>query len=174
MKKNILAIAILAAVIADIILTAVMLFSVVPAAKQSNELIKTICQIIDIELENPDAEAFAKIPLNAREAISITGESSLTVPIKKANPDDKNQPYAMVDFSIVFYNQSKDYKGISADLEKQKPMLNAHLSDLVSQYTAAGLIENKSALEAEMLAYCRSYFGTSDGVIDVIIAIKTT
>ena len=169
MKKNILAIAILAAVIANIILTAVMLFSIVPAAKQSNELVKRICQIIDLELENPDAQDYQKIPLSAREAISITGDNKITILLKAG--EDGKQRYAQVEFTIVFNNQSKDYETITAALENQKPMLRNYVESTLSQYSADEISVYKDTIDAAVLSYCRSYFETADGIINVIISV---
>ena len=51
MKKNMLAVLILILIIVNITLTAVMMFTVVPNAKQTDNLITRLMQIIDLELE---------------------------------------------------------------------------------------------------------------------------
>ena len=62
MKKNMLAIVILAATIVNVVLTALMLFTVIPKAQRTDALIQKICAILDMELENPDAADYADIP----------------------------------------------------------------------------------------------------------------
>ncbi len=170
MRKNILAIAILAAVIANIILTAVMLFSIVPAAKQSNELVKRICQVIDLELENPDAMDYQKIPLSAREAIAITADGDNITILLKAGADGK-QHYAQVKFTIVFNNLSSDYATITANLDNQKPMLRDYVESVLAQYSADEIIENKESIDAAVLSYCRTYFESADAIISVILSV---
>ena len=71
MKKNILAIIILAATIVNISLTAILLFTVVPKAQRTDALIQKIVSILDLELENPDASDYAEIPFEERELYSI-------------------------------------------------------------------------------------------------------
>lgn len=51
MKKNLLAVIILALVLVNLILTAVLVFSIIPQTKKSNELIDQVCAAINIELE---------------------------------------------------------------------------------------------------------------------------
>lgn len=51
MKKNLLTVIILALVLVNLILTAVLAFSVIPQTKKSNELIDQVCAAINIELE---------------------------------------------------------------------------------------------------------------------------
>lgn len=60
MKKNLLAVIILALVLVNLILTAVLVFSIIPQTKKSNELIDQVCAAINIELEggqNKDSSA---------------------------------------------------------------------------------------------------------------------
>ena len=53
MKKNILTIIVLAATLVNLTLTALMLFVYLPNAQKMNNMITKICQVIDMELENP-------------------------------------------------------------------------------------------------------------------------
>lgn len=49
MKKNILTIIIMALTVINVILTAVVLFSAVPAMNRTNNLIKKITEVVDLE-----------------------------------------------------------------------------------------------------------------------------
>ena len=57
MKRNMLAIVILAATLVNIALTALMLFTVVPKAQRTDALIQKICSVIELELEDTWAKA---------------------------------------------------------------------------------------------------------------------
>ncbi|MCQ2537193.1 MAG: hypothetical protein MJ124_02215 [Lachnospiraceae bacterium] len=167
MKKNILAIAILAAVLANIILTAVLVFSVVPAAKKNAYLVERICAIVDLELENPEANAFKEVPLSARDP-KLMGEN-LTINLTKETPEEKT-PFAVCTFTIVFNSESDAYKDASAVIDNQKAVLNNYVVTKVGQYTKSELIANKAAIEKDVLSYCRSYFGSQDLVVEVVLA----
>ena len=51
MKKNILTLVLLVVAIANLVLTAVMMFTVVPAMQKMNTLVTDICSVLDLELE---------------------------------------------------------------------------------------------------------------------------
>ncbi len=175
MKKNILAIAILAAVIANIILSAVILFSIVPAANNANELVKKIVKVINLELENPDASDYAQVPLASRKPYDIG--NGLTVNLKKAEGESKNR-FALISWSIILNKDASNFAEVTAVIEDQKAVLNDYLTSLVKAYTADELVEHETELKKSLLSYCRTYFRTSDTAVDselvVDIALSVT
>ncbi len=52
MKKNILTIVIMAASIINLVLTAVLIFSVMPAMNKTSNLIDKVASVIDLEIES--------------------------------------------------------------------------------------------------------------------------
>ena len=52
MKKNLMTVVILALVFANFVLTAIMMFSVLPQTQKANELINKVCAAIDLELNS--------------------------------------------------------------------------------------------------------------------------
>ncbi|MCR5824372.1 MAG: hypothetical protein K6G60_08085 [Lachnospiraceae bacterium] len=169
MKKNILAIAILAAVIANIILSAVVLFSVVPAANNANKLVEKVVKTINLELENPSAATYAKVPLKNRKTYEIG--KGITVNLKKAEGEVKNR-YALIDWSIILNSEAADYKDVSANLSEYYAVLNDHLVSLVKAYTADNLDEEE--IKRQMLSYCRTYFRSSDTGVDDELVVAIT
>ncbi len=176
MKKNILAIAILAAVIANIILSVVILFSIVPAANNANKLVERICTVINLELENPDAASYAKVPLASRKPFEIG--SGLTIGLKKAEGDTK-ATYALVNWSLILNADAENFKDVSAYIEDQKAVLNDHVIGIIKNYTADELAEHEAEIKGEIISYCRTYFRTTndtsgdDLVVDVALTITT-
>ncbi len=176
MKKNILAIAILAAVIANIILSAVTLFAIVPAANNTNMLIKKICTVINLELENPDASSYTSVPLKNRKPYTIG--SGLTINLKKADGETKNR-YALIDFTVILNSAAADYADVTAVITDQSAILNEYLTSLVRGYTADEMNDETviNTIKGKMLSYCRTYFRSSDAeasdelVVDVTLAI---
>ena len=63
MKKNLLAVIILALVLVNLILTAVLVFSIIPQTKKSNELIDQVCAAINIELEGGQNKDSSAVPI---------------------------------------------------------------------------------------------------------------
>ena len=60
MKKNLMTVIILALVLVNLVLTAILAFTIIPQTRKSNQLIDKIASAIDLELED------AKIPQQFR------------------------------------------------------------------------------------------------------------
>ena len=52
MKKNLISVVILALVFANFVLTALLMFSVLPETKKANTLIEKVCSAIDLDLNS--------------------------------------------------------------------------------------------------------------------------
>ena len=168
MKKNILAIIILAATIVNITLSAIMLFTVVPKAQRTDELIKKIVAILNLELENPDASDYAEIPFEDREVYAIAEEQ--TINLARVEGDSKNR-YAFVTITLLINNKSADYKTIQPKLAEFEPRIISMVSEEVSTYTIETIIGSKEAICEKILQELRTEFGTADFFIDVDLNI---
>lgn len=168
MKKNILAIVILAATIVNITLSVVLLFTIVPKAQRTDALIQKICSIIDLELENPDADDYAEVPLEDRTVYSIA--EKLTINLKKAETDTKSR-YAMVNANLVLNSKSKAYKKLSEKLPEHEAIIKNVIIEEVSQYTADELALSREQISENILADLRTYFESTDFLVNVSLNI---
>jgi flagellar FliL protein len=100
MRKNILTIIILAMCLINIVLSAILIFVMVPAANKTFTLVNKVAQIIDLELESPDS-AMENISVSDIETYLI--DERLTCLL--ANSDDE-------DHYAVFYMSSVSTKMI--------------------------------------------------------------
>ena len=168
MKKNILAIIILAATIVNITLSAVLLFTVVPKAQRTDALIQKIVSILDLELENPDALDYAEIPFENRETYSLA--KKLTINLTKIPGDNKNH-YAMVNVTLLINNSSSDYKSLQPKLAGYESIIERIVSDHISVYTVESLPENKEVISKAILETLRTELGSADFLIDVSLVL---
>ena len=168
MKKNILAIIILAATIVNITLSAIMLFTVVPKAQRTDELIQKIVAILNLELENPDASDYAEIPFENREVYAIAEEQ--TINLARAEGDSKNR-YAFVTITLLINNKSADYKTIQPKLASFEPRIISMVSEEVSAYTIETIIGSKEEICEKVLQVLRREFSSADFFIDVDLNI---
>ena len=94
MKKNMLSILILALLIVNIVLTAIMMFSVTGTAKKTSALIDDISAAINLDLQNQSATStsapIVDVPIENIDVFPIGEE--LTVPLAKG-ADGKDHYY---------------------------------------------------------------------------------
>ena len=168
MKKNILAIIILAATIVNIALTSLMLFTVIPKAQRTDALIQKIVSIIDLELENPNAADYAEIPFADRETYALS--ETLTVNLTKDAGDNKNH-YAHVTATLVINKSSESYATIQPLLLSYEPIIKSIIGEEVSKYTVNQIGESKKAIQTEVLSRLRTEFESTDFMIGVDLMI---
>ena len=168
MKKNILAIIILAATIVNIALTSLMLFTVIPKAQRTDALIQKIVSIIDLELENPNAADYAEIPFEDRETYALS--ETLTVNLTKEAGDNKNH-YAHVTATLVLNKSSESYATIQPLLLSYEPIIKSIISEEVAKYTVNEIGGAKKAIQTEVLSRLRTEFESTDFMIGVDLMI---
>ena len=166
MKRNMLAIVILAATIVNIVLTALMLFTVIPKAQRTDALIQKICSIIDLELEDPDAADYAEIPFEDRETYNLS--SKITVNLAKAEGDVKS-PYAQVEATLMLNKKAESYEKIQPLLVNYESIIVSIIKEEVSKYTTDNLDSNKDAIQKMIWTRLSTEFGTTDLLIGVVL-----
>ena len=95
MKKNLISVIILALLIVNIALTAIMMFSVTGASKKTAALVDDIATVLDLELASKEGKP--AVAMTDTETYSIS--DSMTVPLKKSEGDDKDH-YCIVSITL--------------------------------------------------------------------------
>lgn len=166
MKKNMLAIVILAATLVNIALTALMLFTVVPKAQRTDSLIQKICTIIDLELEDPDAADYVEIPFEDRETYTLSSKE--TVNLTKTETQTKN-PYAQVEIILMLNKKADSYETVQPLLANYEGIIRGIVSEEVSKYTTDTLDANKDLIQKTIRTKLSTEFGTTDLLIGVVL-----
>ena len=104
MKKNILTIVIMAATLINLVLSAVMIFSVVPAMNKTSNLVDKVASVVDLEIEdaNKDAQDYTVEDLKPFE---VKYDTSLKINLQK-DSGDESLHYAVLDgIAVSFKSQ---------------------------------------------------------------------
>lgn len=166
MKRNMLAIVILAATLVNIVLTSLMLFTVIPKAQRTDALIQKICTIIDLELEDPDAADYVEIPFEDRVTYNLA--SKIVVNLSKAEGETKS-PYAQVEVTLMLNKKAENYEVIQPLLANYESVIRNIVSEEVAVYTTENLDANKDFIQKRILTRLSTEFGTTDLLIGVVL-----
>lgn len=157
MKKNLLSIIILALLIVNIVLTAIMMFSVVGASKQTSALVADIAAVLKLELDPyglTEEEEVQVVPMEDVESYKV--EDTLTIPLKDTPPVEgvegsgsKNN-FCMLAVSLSMNIKHKDYKTYG-DLSTKEDIIKDIVIDEVSKCTAAEARDDTEALKQRIL-----------------------
>lgn len=160
MKKNMLAVLIMLLTVVNLTLTAYMIFTVVPNAKRTDDLITKILQVIDLELESP-------LPSDINVSYSITDVekyelSEMTVNLR-TDTDGKSH-FAKVTASLTINKAHEDYKTLQPYVDVMKSDISTIVMTRVSEHTvnelnqAGAVNEIKEAILADIQALFNSKF----------------
>ncbi len=159
MKRNLISILILALLIVNVVLTAIMMFSVTSTSKKTAALVDNISSAIALELTDPNAASLsnaAAVPMDQIEVYSIP--DSMTIPLKMG--EDGKQHYCVVGVSLSINTKDKDYKTYGSDLSAQDSLIKSEVNSVISGYTLEEAQTDQEGMKAEILAGIQKLFGS--------------
>lgn len=168
MRKSLLNIIILILVITNTVLTAIMVFVVVPSMQDSNAVIKKVAQAINLELKEEDDVDLSNLPLE--DCVTYDLDKKLTVSLKKGA--DGKDHYAVIYPALLLYKHHEDYDKYADTIEEKKAVITQHIEDVVKQYTATELQTNPEAIRQEILKDLQNLYD-SDFIVQVIFGTTT-
>lgn len=166
MKKNMLAVLILILTIVNITLTAVMMFTMLPNAKQTDALITRILQIIDLELESP-------LPSNVNVTWKIEDVEKYELEDMQTNltkGEDGKVHYAQIRASLTINTADEDYKTLNSKVDTMKSDIRSYFISETSKYTfeELNLTEKKEEVKAKILEDIQTLFN-SRFIVDITL-----
>lgn len=147
MKKNILTIVIMAASIVNLVLSAVLIFSVMPAMNKVNNLIDKVASVIDLEIESKD-EKDEMTPVENLEMFEIPYESNVNINLQK-DAGDTESHYAVISaIRVSFDKEADDFSDVKALIEANTTYVEDIVKDTIGAYTASTITKEKVITEA--------------------------
>ena len=161
MKKNMLTVIILALCLVNTILSALMVFVVVPTSQKTDKLISQVASVINLELEG---DTISKIDIANIETYKI--EEGKTMNLKTS--ENGKEHYAVMDYVSLSINKaSEDYARLQPLLETQNSAVMDIVDSVMSSYTYEDAINNREQMKEELLNSLKKHFGSSDFIIGV-------
>lgn len=158
MKKNMISIIILALLIVNIVLTAIMMFSVTSASKKTAALVDNIATALDLELtakNGDEEEAEAVIPMTDTETYQIS--ESMTIPLKTTEGDEEAH-YCLVSVTLSINTKDEGYKTYGSDLSAQESLIKSEINNIISGYTVEEARDNQDQIRQEILEKVQTMF----------------
>lgn len=149
MKKNMLAVLVLVVCIVNLTLSAYMVFTVIPNAQRTDELITKILQIVDLELESP-------LPVDINNSYNIEDIEKYELDEMQTNlamGADGKAHFAMINASLTINTAHEDYEKYGPKVETMKADIKSYVIKETSKCTYEELItaETKEAVKAKIL-----------------------
>ena len=131
MKKNLMSVLILALVLVNTILTAILAIGIIPSVKKSNQLVETVASAINLELNGANGESAASVPMAQIETYDL--ENEMTINFKKG--EDGKDHYVVLKASISMDTKNKGYKSYGKEISTKESVIQNEINSVVSSYT---------------------------------------
>lgn len=167
MKKNLISIIILALLIVNIVLTAVMMLSVTGAARRTSAFIDNVATALNLELTaQTDSGEREVVPIENTATYSIS--EKMTIPLKDSIDDEGNRTshFCMASISFSINKKNDGYKKYTEDLSPQEERIKDMINTVFAQYTLEEAKGNEETLKAEILGEIQKIYD-SDFIFDV-------
>ncbi len=159
MKKNILTIVIMAIVLINTVLTALLIFTIVPSANRTNALVAKVASIVDLEKESPDGKD--NISVEDMKSYPITDK--LTINLKST---DGKENYVTLNVSLVMNTKNKEFAKMEEAIEPNVYQIKEIIQDEFAKYTKEEVLSNKEKIKDNILVEIQDLF-KSDFIIKV-------
>lgn len=158
MKKNMLSILILALLIVNIVLTAIMMFSVTGTAKKTSALIDDISAAINLDLKNQSAASttapIVDVPIENIEVVALGEE--MTIPLAKGA--DGKDHYYLVAVSLSLNTKHEDYKKLGPTVLTQVDLVKGEIISVIGSHTLEEIQESPDSIRMEILQRLQTLF----------------
>lgn len=167
MKKNLMTVIILALVFSNFVLTAIMMFTVVPSAQKANELITKVCEAIHLELNSGAATGLNNLPIDQIATYNVSAGEKMTINLSGGDN------YALVSVALSINKESQRYKDATTTiLTEQEAIIQNTINQIIRQYTKNEFLENTQEVQDEICKSLQKTYG-ADYVVGVNFASMT-
>lgn len=160
MKKNLLSVIILALLIVNLALTAIVMFSTVSANKKTVALVDDIATVLDLELASgkgdEEGEASGVVSVADTDVYSIA--DSMTVALRPSA--DGKEHYCMCEVSFSLNKTHEDYETLQPMLANQESKIRSIIISVIGNYSKEDAQANQTAIEQEILKEVQGMFGS--------------
>jgi len=160
MKKNILTIIILAMAFINIVMSALIIFVIVPTSNKTNNLVTKVASIIDLELESPK-EGDTEIAVSDITTYDIPDQ--LQINLKKS---DDVEHFALLNVSLSInknHENTVEYEPLIAEYDNS---IKEIVTEEFQKYTIEEVTNNKKSIKEQVLTRIQDLF-KSDFIINV-------
>lgn len=162
MKKNILTIIIMAIVLINTVLTAVMIFVIVPTSNRTTKLVDKIASIVDLELQDPSADN-AQLTVLDKQNVDLTGDLKITL---KEGSDGKLHYALIPGITLTLNKKNADYAELSDSVQGYTNKIKEYVTNEIQKYTVDEVSGHLGDIENSVLTQIQDLFN-SDFIIDI-------
>lgn len=148
MKKNLISILILALLLVNVVLTAIMMFSTMGSVKKTNALVSSIATVLNIELGGGEEEP-GETEVQITDMVVHDIPDEIMIPLKRG--EDGKDHYCLVNVTLMMNSKHEDYGTYSATIGSQDSIFKSIIIEVIGSYTMDEAKADPEAMRQEIL-----------------------
>ena len=177
MKRNMLAIIILAVSIVNLAMSAFMMLTVMNTNSKTVKLISDVAAAVNIDNTTilPSDGGYggpANVPMDKTAVYDIKGDNKMTIAL--APGEDGTTHYVQLEAALSMNIESEGYKTYDVaggGMDSKISLIKAKIGEIIGSYTFEGLRANESAAKQQILEALQEMFA-SDFIFKVDLLIQ--
>lgn len=161
MKRNLLSILILALLIVNIALTAIMMLTFNSTFSKTAALVNDIAGVLDLEVNGPVTNYDGSSgEVSLADTVTYDLPDSMTIPL--AVGEDGKAHYAMVSVSLSMDSSNADFKNYKLEgVSERKSLIQSEITEVFGEYTLDEARADTEGLKKEILQRLQQLFGSN-------------
>lgn len=164
MKKSLFNIILLVLLVTNLALTAIIVFAVVPAVKNSSDLVGKVASAIDLEKEGKKQHV-GEGQISIDDTDLFTFKEKFTVELNPGS--DGKSHIAVFKLTLTLDKSNEDYKKYEEKLSGYEELMRTKVSGIVSKYNETEAVNNKEQILEEIKDVLREMYNNSTFIYSV-------
>lgn len=159
MKRNLLSIIILALLVVNIVLSAIMMVTVASASRKTAALVSDISTIIGLEINGLPASDVAGSTVTMADTAVYNITDEMTIPLK--NDEDGTSHYAVGNVSLSLDKKHEDYSTYNEEtLATSEGIIKDIIFSVIGSHTIEEARDNSEQIKNEILQKIQEKFAS--------------
>ncbi len=173
MKKNLLSVLILALLVVNIVLTAVMMFSVMGTNNKTAQLVTNIATVLELELTVPGEEE--EVVISLADTAEYKLSAAMTIPLTteyittESGGTQKKERYIMCEIALLMNTTHEDYEVYGEGIASRETVIEDVITSVVGAHTETECRNEMEEIKAEILEEIQELF-QSDFIYKIAIS----
>lgn len=161
MKKGLINVILLILAVTNVVLTAIIVFAVVPAMNNTNDLVAKVSKAIDLEKEG-NSQYTDNISID--DLVTYNFADKVTVSL--AGSTDDNVHYTQFGVTLSLNKNEEGYDTYKDKLAENEQLMSAKILKIVSKYTTAEVQNNQKAILQEITLALREMYNNTNFIYE--------
>ena len=164
MKKGLIYIILLVLSVTNIVLSAIIVFAVVPSVQNSNDLVRKVASAIDLEKEGQGQHtADGTISIENTDIFSF--KDKFTVELNPAS--DGRSHICVFTLTLTLDKSNSDYEKYKERLSSYEELMRTKVTGIISKYNQTEVVNNKEQILKEIRDTLREMYNNSTFIYSV-------